>query len=185
MNPQDIDQIVERVQGGDREALSELVFAVRKELRIFLSAHASSVDMVEEVLQATLVTAYENIDRYERRGTFLPWIKGIGRNLLLKELHARSRYVMTGADDLERIVVAAALESTHGADREQESIERLKHCLERLPDEARRLVQQRYYKGMTVKEMARLMNKTETSVAVALFRVRETLRQAILKEATP
>lgn len=185
MNPQELDQIVERVQGGDRNALAELIFAVRQELRVFLSAHASSVDMVEDVLQATLVTAYEIIDRYERRGTFLAWMKGIGRNLLLKELHARSRYVAAGDDVLERIIVAAALESTRGDDRAEESIERLKRCLEALPDEARRLIQQRYYNGMTVKDIARMTNKTETSVAVALFRVREMLRQSLIKEANP
>lgn len=185
MNAQEIDQIVARVQAGDRDAFAELVFAVRKELRVFLSCHASSIDMVEEVLQSTLVTAYEIIDRYEHRGTFIPWLKGIARNLLLKELHARSRYVLAEDDLLERIIVGAALESTKADDRELEYVERLRRCLERLPEEARRLIQQRYYKGMAVKEMARLLNKTETSVAVALFRVRETLREAMMKEANP
>lgn len=186
MTAQELDRIVERVQAGDRDAFAELVFAVRRELRIFLSTHASSVHMVEEVLQSTLVTAYGIIDRYERRGTFLSWLKGIGRNLLLKELHARSRYVETDDNTLERIIVGAALESTQGAaDREQEYVERLRRCLEQLPAESRALIQQRYYNGMTVKEMARLQNKTETSVAVALFRIREVLRQAMMKETPP
>lgn len=183
MNPQELDEVVARVQQGDRDAFAEVVFEVRRELRIFLSAHASSIDMVEEVLQATLVTAYEIIQRYERRGTFLSWLKGIGRNLLLKELHARARYVAAEDDVLERIIVGAALESAKGDERAHEHVERLRLCLARLPEDARRLIQQRYYNGMTVKEMARLANKTETSVAVALFRIRETLRDAVTKEA--
>jgi RNA polymerase sigma-70 factor (ECF subfamily) len=185
MNAQELDRIVARVQNGDREAFAELVFEVRKELRIFLSAHASSIDMVEEVLQSTLVTAYEIIGRYELRGTFLSWLKGIGRNLLLKELHARARYVTAEEDVLERIIVEAAVDSTRADDRELEYVERLRQCLTELPDDARKLVQQRYYHGMHVKDMARLLGKTETSVAVALFRIRETLRAAMLKEVAP
>lgn len=185
MNAQELDKIVARVQQRDPDAFAEVVFEVRRELRIFLSAHASSIDMVEEVLQATLVTAYEIIDRYELRGTFLAWLKGIGRNLLLKELKARSRYVTTEEDVLERIVVEAAVDSTRADDRELEYVERLRQCLTRLPDEARKLIQQRYEHRMSVKDMARLQNKTETSVAVALFRIRETLRAAMVKEVAP
>jgi RNA polymerase sigma-70 factor (ECF subfamily) len=185
MNAQELDQIVARVQQGDREAFAELVFEVRKELRIFLSAHASSIDMVEEVLQSTLVTTYEIIDRYELRGTFLSWIKGIGRNLLLKELKARSRYVTAENDVLERILVEAAVESAGAADRELDYVERLRTCLTQLTDDARQLIQLRYYRGMAVKDMARVMNKTETGVAVALFRIRETLRAAMMKEVAP
>lgn len=185
MNEGELDDLVGRVQAGDREAFAEVVFAIRKELRIFLSAHASSIDMVEEVLQSTLVTCYENILKYERRGTFLSWVKGIGRNLLLKELHARARYVAAENDVIERVVVEAALEEEQGAEREEEYAERLRACLAGLPDHSRDLVLKRYYDRLTVREIARRMNRTETWAAVTLFRIREVLRECMMKEALP
>lgn len=185
MNEEELDQLVLRVQNGDRNAFGEVVFAIRKELRIFLSAHASSVNMIEEVLQSTLVAAYENIGKYERRGTFLPWVKGIARNLLLKELHAQSRYVTSENDLLERLVLDAAMESMQGRNREEEYVERLRDCLAKLPEQAHRLIQQRYFDRMSVKNIARLTNRTETSTAVALFRIRELLRECMMKEVAP
>jgi len=181
----DLDDLVKKVQRGDRDAFDQLVFAIRKELRIFLSAHASSIHMVEEVLQSTLVTCYENIQKYELRGTFLSWTKGIGRNLLLKELHARSRYVAAQNDILERIVVEAALESAQGADREQEYAERLRDCLGQLPEHSLGLIRQRYFDCLTVREIARRLNRTESWAAVTLFRIRETLRNCMTQEAIP
>jgi RNA polymerase sigma-70 factor, ECF subfamily len=183
VNEQELDAVVARVQQGDRNAFTELVFAVRKELRIFLSAHATSIDMVEEVLQNTLVTCYENIGKYELRGTFLSWVKGIGRNLLLKELHARSRYVVVENDVLERIVVDAALASADKAEgRQQDMVERLRQCIDKLPDPSRQLVNRRYFERTTVRDLAQSLNRTESWAAVTLFRIREALRVCMAGE---
>ncbi len=182
MNENELDQLVERVQNGDRDAFGEVVFAIRKELRIFLSAHACSIDMVEEVLQQTLVVCYENIAKYERRGTFLSWTKGIARNLMLKELKARSRFVAPGEDELDRIVLAAAMNSVEAEDREEAYVEHLRHCLTKLPEESRKLIQQRYFNRLSIRELASLNHRTETWVAVALFRVRDILKDCMMRE---
>ncbi len=182
MNEEELDLLVERIQNGDREAFGEVVFAIRKELRIFLSAHACSVDMVEEVLQHTLVVCYENIAKYERRGTFLSWTKGIARNLMLKELKARSRYVAPGEDELDRIVLDASMQSIKALDREEVYVEHLRHCLTKLSDDSRQLVQQRYFDRLSIRELAERNHRTETWVAVALFRVRDILRDCMMRE---
>lgn len=182
MNETELDQLIERIQNGDRDAFGDVVFAIRKELRIFLSAHACSIDMVEEVLQHTLVVCYENIAKYERRGTFLSWTKGIARNLMLKELKARSRYVAPGEDELDRIVLDAAVQSVQAQDREEEYVERLRHCLTKLPDDSRKLIEQRYFNRLSIRDLAALTHRTETWVAVALFRVRDILKDCMMKE---
>ncbi len=182
MNETELDELVERVQNGDRDAFGDVVFEIRRELRIFLSAHACSIDMVEEVLQHTLVVSYENMGKYERRGTFLSWTKGIARNLMLKELKARSRFVAPGEDELDRIVLDAAMNSVQAQDREEEYVDHLRHCLTKLPEESRQLIQQRYYNKLSIRELAQIHHKTETWVAVALFRVRDILRDCMMKE---
>lgn len=185
MNTEELDRLVIKVQNGDREAFAEVVFLIRRELRIFLSAHASSIDMIEDVLQSALVTCYENIAKYEPRGTFLSWVKGISRNLLLKELKARSRCVPAEDGFLERIVAESALASTQGVENEEEYVERLRDCLAKLPGQSRIMIQQRYYNRLSVREMANIHQRTETWTAVALFRIRETLRECMTREATP
>lgn len=185
MNTEELDRLVIKVQKGDRDAFAEVVFMIRHELRIFLSAHASSITMIEDVLQNALVTCYENIANYEIRGTFLPWVKGIARNLLLKELKARSRCVPAEDDFLERVIAESALASSKSIEREEENVERLRDCLSKLPEQSRTLIQQRYYHRLSVREMAKLHQKTETWTAVNLFRIREMLRDCMNKETSP
>ncbi len=184
MNPQELDQIVQKVQQGDRDAFAELVFLIRHDLRLFLSSFAGSIDMIDDVLQNALVTCYENIAKYELRGTFLAWVKGIARNLMLKELHARSRVVNSEEAFLEHVVMKAALDAAQGAGREEETMERLRECLEKLPDPAKEMIRDRYYNRLPVQEIARRHGKTATWAAVTLFRIRETLREYMEQERT-
>ena len=185
MNEQEIDHLVLRVKRNDHPAFDELVHAIRKDLRIFLSAHASSVDMVEEVLQATLVACYENIGKYEPRGTFLSWAKGIGRNLLMRELEARRRYVNAEDLTLERMIVESSLAAAApgSEERADATAERLRNCLDKLPDVSRALIEKRYYRKTALRALAKALDRTETWTAVTLFRIREALRQCMETEA--
>ena len=185
MNETELDELVRRVQEGDVNAFGDVVFAIRKELRIFLSAHATSIDMIEEVLQSTLVTCYEALGKYERRGTFLSWTKGIARNLLLKEVKARAHFVSPDEDVLDRIVIESVAGSAGAHDREEAYVERLRACLEHLPEESRKLIQHRYFNKMSIRDLARLNSRTESWTAVALFRIRDLLHDCMMKEAAP
>src|SRR4026209_2546907 len=105
MGAEELDVLVRRVQGGDKAGFADIFAATRKDVRIYLSAHASSADMVDEVLQAVFVACYEKVQVYGLRGAVLPWLKGIAKNLLLKELHQRSKYVVAENDALESLIV--------------------------------------------------------------------------------
>jgi RNA polymerase sigma-70 factor (ECF subfamily) len=180
VSPDELDHLVGKVQGGDSAAFVEVMRAVQREMRIFLSAHASSVDMVDEVLQATFVTCYQIIGQYQRRGTFLPWLKGIARNLLLKELKERARYLLAQDDVLEEALVRQGIDSAQETDLEREELAgRLRKCLDQLEKVARELIAKRYGEGMAIGRLALLFKRTESWVAVTLFRIRQTLRTCL------
>lgn len=180
---EELDEVVARVQAGDSDSFADLVYAIRKELRIFISAHAYSADMVEEVLQATLVLCYEKIHKYERRGTFLCWVKGIARNLNLKELAARSRFLSAQDDYLDRLVLDSAMASlTNAEDRAEEWEDRLRGCIAKLPPASRDMIEKRYFENMSVRTLAEVLGKPESWTAVTLFRIREALRKCMLGE---
>lgn len=185
MNPQELDQIVLKVQKGNRDAFAELVFLIRHDLRLFLSTYAASIDMIDDVLQNALVTCYENITKYELRGTFLAWVKGIARNLMLKELHARARFMPSEESFLEHVIAQSALDAAQGAGREEERMERLRDCLEKLPEPAMTMIRERYYNRIPVQELARRHGRTSTWAAVTLFRIREMLRECMNQESAP
>jgi len=183
MSPEELDILVRRVQAGDKNGFADLFAATRRDVRIFLSAHASSADMVDEVLQAVFVACFEKIHVYELRGTFLPWLKGIAKNLLLKELHQRAKYVVAENDALESLIVDEGMASLRGDEEthREESIERLENCLSKLTPRSRELIDHKYTRRAPIEKMARSFQKSESWVAVTLFRIREALRTCMTK----
>ena len=120
MEADDLDELVIRARSGDREAFDGLVGALELEVRSFVAAQAPSLALVDEVVQAAFVTAYHQLVRYESRGTFAAWVKGIARNLLRRELTMRSRLVATDLEALDALLAGGALEELEQSSRAAE-----------------------------------------------------------------
>ena len=173
----DADTLARQVQAGDREAFRTLFLAFERPIRCYLSAHASSAEMVDEVLQATFVACFENIRTYEPRGTFSFWLRGIARNQLLKELRQRARHDHVGGDVLEATLAAAAATQVPAASDDHEPA--LQRCLEQVTPRVRDLLQRRYVERITVKQLALDLDHSETWVSVTLHRTRAFLRECL------
>lgn len=177
------DALVRLVQAGDREAFRSLFLAFERPLRCYLSAHASSAEMVDEVLQATFVACYESIRTYEPRGTFSFWLRGIARNRLLKELRQRARHDHVGADVLEATLAEVAAAQVASAPDHADP--RLQHCLDQVTPRVRDLLHRRYVDQVSVKQMAVELAHTETWVSVTLHRARAFLKECLQKGSVP
>ncbi len=176
------DALVRLVQAGDREAFRTLFLEFERPIRCYLSAHASSAEMVDEVLQATFVACFENIRTYETRGTFTAWLRGIARNRLLKELRQRARHDQVGSDVLEAtLAAAAAARLAPVADEHEPDLQR---CLEQVTPRVRALLQRRYVDRVAVTQLALELGHTQTWVSVTLHRTRAFLRECLQRGAS-
>jgi RNA polymerase sigma-70 factor (ECF subfamily) len=175
--PEVLDDIVLRTRGGDRRAMEEIILYLQSELRVFIAARAGSLDMVEDVLQGTFVTCFRVLDTYEPRGTFVAWLKGIAKNLLLKEFKERSRYAAVEGSALEEMVIHHRLEAIDREEGREAAREtaRLLECMDRLPDRTRELVRRRYWDRAPVKTLARQFKKRAGTIAGILRRARHSL----------
>jgi RNA polymerase sigma-70 factor (ECF subfamily) len=176
--PEALDGLARRIQGGDHQAFLELVQATERDLRIFITLYASNLAMVDEVLQAAYVTTFERIAAYQPRGTLRAWIKGIARNRLMKELEERARMHALDGDILEELLASSGrrqLDDDEHAAEPEERLRSLQACLLQLSPEAKRLVHERYYQDRPLGEIATLFAKSQSWVAVTLFRIRKTL----------
>lgn len=180
---EELDGWVVAAQAGDREAFVRVMMACHRELQTFLCARSVSVAMVDEVVQSTFVTAFTRLSSYRPGGTFLPWLKGIGRNHLHEALRQRARYVQMEAGDLEAMLARRYAEAEEPADPPAMDRRRIERCLERLPPLVRALITRRHVQGVAVKELARSLSRTVNWVAVNLHRARLILRDCLTREA--
>lgn len=182
--PADLDRLVLHAQGGDHEAFVALVEATEHDLRVLVSCYATSLAMVDEVMQGTYVTAFEKLTTYEARGTLKAWLGGIARNLIRRELDTRRRSQALDGEVLDQVLAQAVHERIEHEDDAVPTRElaTLRRCLDQLAPEARRLIDERYVADKPVNEIARLLQRSANWVAVSLFRVRKTLHLCLARD---
>lgn len=182
MDNEAVVQLVERTRGGDAEAFTALVSALQRELRIFIAAHALDREQLEEIHQATWVTAFEKLSTYQPIAPFPHWLRGIARNLLRRDLEERAR---RRGGDADLLALAAVDEGLATLEREDDPrLARLGGCLERLAPRARELVLARHRDGVPLAKLAQRFKQPAAALATALWRVRGALQACVEKAET-
>lgn len=167
----ELDRLVRAAIGGDDAAFRAVFDATYRDLRLFVAARARSLEMVDEVVQGAYVRAFEQLAAYRSGGTFVSWLKGIARNLVLQEYDRRAR--------LAPVAEAPA----PIPDPQAEDLgARLNHCLEELSPTARKLMDLRYGERVPVQEIAKQLGRSASSVSVSLFRLRNALASCLGSE---
>jgi RNA polymerase sigma-70 factor (ECF subfamily) len=86
--------------------------------------------------------------------------------------------VMLSDESLAAVVDAFAWQEEHHR-HDDERVDRLRRCLDRLPDHMRRLVELFYDEGLTLEEIGRRLSRSAGAVQVALSRIRVRLLDCV------
>ena len=133
-------------------------------------------DDAEDVLQRTSLILWQKWSQFDNSREFLPWARGIAlneiRNLLRRSerrnVHLSEPIIAMLADELDE-------------DPNEERVEALSHCLNRLEDKQRNLLERCYLGSSGVKTVAASMNSSVASIYMRLHRVRKFLVECINK----
>jgi len=134
----------------------------------------------DDVLQEVAVAVIESFDRYDAKRPFAAWALGIAQNqvgLYLRQVQ-RDRLVF---DDATIACLAAAFEAS--SVEPSHKLDFLKDCLQGLESRARKLCDLRYRHDLKPAAIADALGMTANSVAKALQRIREQLRDCVERKA--
>lgn len=167
--------VVARVLGGDREAFAVLV----RRHQDMLFAHAVRMtgrgDVAADLVQASLIKAYTNLDRCRNPERFGAWAYRIVSNRCKDYLkNIRRRDV-----DLE---AAPPLEASGGPERDldrHELHEALEAALDRLPPEQREAFVMKHAEGRSYEEMSELLGASVGALKMRVHRARENLMELL------
>ena len=82
-------QLVERVQKGDKRAFDVLVLKYQHRIYSLVTRFVRDPDEVQDVVQEAFIKAYRNLNQY-RGGSFKAWLLRIAKNLCID--HYRKNY---------------------------------------------------------------------------------------------
>lgn len=89
--------LVEAAQGGDHEAFRRLTDPLRRELQVHCYRMLGSLHDAEDVLQESLLRAWQKLHTFRGRGRFRGWLYKITTNVCLNALKRRPRRLLPSA----------------------------------------------------------------------------------------
>jgi len=178
----------QRALGGDPAAVRALAEAVLQPLYSFcLYRVGRNPHLCEEVVQETLVRCIRELEHYDpaRSGDdVFPWLTGLARNEISRALARAKRCVSLDALwarlDRELLAVYDRLDAepfTAELLRREETRELVNVTMAQLPPRYREVLEAKYLRGASVRDLASLWRSTEKAVESQLSRARKAFRE--------
>jgi RNA polymerase sigma-70 factor (ECF subfamily) len=182
--------LIERVRAGDGDAFRELTEPYRRELHVHCYRMLGSVQDAEDVLQETLLAAWQGFAGFESRATLRTWLYRIATNRCLNARRSARRrpssWDIPGVQPPEPSGLGEVvwLEPYPDAALDYEVTESLSlafvTALQLLPPRQVAVLVLRDVLGFSSAEVASMLGATVSSVASALKRARSRLPAAPL-----
>lgn len=130
----------------------------------------------DDIFQEVALVLWNRKDDYDPSRSFGAWARGIAAKLILKHRERDALFpLLFSPETIQAIAEAYARTEAIACP----AAEALRHCLEKLPEKSRRLLQLRYEKNLRVEEIAGQTASTLDAIYQALSRLRARLEECI------
>lgn len=163
--------LIKRAQKGDTDAFVTLIERNKKSLYKIAKSYLKNEEDIADVMQDTILSAYEHIEELRQAVYFRTWLIRILINHCNDLLKQQKRFISEALDENREAAEAVDDRAFY-------------ELLEELSEEVRPIFLLYYGAGFRVKEIARILETNENTVKSRLQRGREKLKQQFsVKEA--
>jgi RNA polymerase sigma factor (sigma-70 family) len=174
---------VELAQGGDQQAFGRLINQTRNLVSSIALAIVKDLDNSEDVAQQVYIGAWQNMSELKNTSSFLPWLRQMTRYKALNFLRDNKTRQKVAGEEADLILSQFCdpkLDIDCSMHREQSNVI-LQDFISQLPSESREIVLLYYREEQSSKQVALLLEQSETNIRKKLSRVRRLLHEQILR----
>ena len=142
----------------------------------FVRVHAPEPSLAEDIVQEVARQATENFDQYDPSYPFNAWLIGIARQRIADVYRERGRRPVVFSSEIVDSLASTFAEMQLEQD---ERIDGLRHCMSKLSDRHRRVIELRYGRQMSAQQIAEKVGCSTRAVTSMQQRIREALRQCV------
>jgi RNA polymerase sigma-70 factor (ECF subfamily) len=182
LEQREIDQqLVERVQRGDKTAFDLLVRKYQFRLAKLVSRYVSDRAEVEDVTQEAFIKAYRALKGFRGESAFYTWLYRIAINTAKNYLVSMGRRPPRSdidAEEAEGLTNGTELREINTPESSMlrdEIAETVRKTIETLPEDLRTAITLREFDGLSYDEIASIMDCPIGTVRSRIFRAREAI----------
>jgi RNA polymerase sigma-70 factor (ECF subfamily) len=182
MTDRTVDRLVSKAARGDARASARLYDEYADRVYGFVRSRVADVRDAEELTETVFLKAWQALPSYERRGLpFSAWLFRIARNALV-DGHRRASRDPVFAEEAEAESLASAERIDDEVLRRLDA-ERVREAVASLTEEQSAVVTMRFLWGLSLRDAAAVMERTEGAVKALQHRALRTLARRLAEES--
>ncbi len=166
----------------DEREFVNLLVAHQSLIRAFVISLLPGAPEVDDVIQNTNEVLWTKRKTFILGTNFKAWALTTARFQVMAQQQKMKAEKRAPLDDDVLALVAEAAEEMHAGDTNRQ-FEELQECLSLLPMRDQELVLHRYWKRAGLADYARSTGRSVGSLKVALYRIRDSLRECLDRKA--
>lgn len=171
------EKIAVAVQAGDAEAFGELIVRYEAKLKRYARKFLNTNHEIDDLVQDVFIKAYTNIQSFDTKQCFSPWIYRIAHNTFVNELRRKERSGF-GIFDADTILpFIAGKETADSSTLENELSEEMSYLVNELPPKYREVIVLHYFESLSYQEISDILKIPVTTVGVRMTRARAKLKE--------
>ena len=175
-------QLVERVQRGDKRAFDLLVLKYQHRILGLVVRFVHDPQEAQDVAQEAFIKAYRALANFRGDSAFYTWLYRIGINTAKNYLSASGKRPLLSGDyedeDGESVDMSSQVPDMNTPETEymnRQIVETVNRAVEALPEELRTAITLREMEGMSYEDIALAMDCPIGTVRSRIFRAREAI----------
>lgn len=166
-----------------KEVFEILVREHASSLMVFIRSLVSDSAAAEDIFQETMMTAWKNMDRFDRERPFGPWLRGIAaKTTLAWYRQTRKQPVLRAEDLIEKVDHRLTELQALAGDTFHDKLEALRDCISKLPQPYQDTIRLRYDEQLMPAAIVRHTKTTLETVKKRLNRARNMLLTCITRK---
>ncbi len=176
------EELVARVQKGDTESFGTLVERYEEKLLRYGKKFLARGEDIQDIVQDVCLSAYQNIQSFDTRARFSPWIYRIAHNAFVNEFrrHKRTPIVFV---DFDTLISHPVYDDPALHELEQKEMRVLiEKGLSEMEIKYREVLILYYLEDMSYKEIAEILKVPTGTVGIRIKRAKEALRKVYVEK---
>ncbi|MCP8899198.1 RNA polymerase sigma factor RpoE [Gilvimarinus xylanilyticus] len=183
--PDTDQQLVERVQKGDKRAFDLLVIKYQHKIYSIIGRYVRDQAEVQDVAQEAFIKAYRALAKFRGDSAFYTWLYRIAINTAKNHLVSRSRRPPSSDVEVDEAEFYSGSDLLKDADTPESALmcEEIQRAVDKsiseLPEDLRSAVTLREMEGLSYEDIAAIMDCPVGTVRSRIFRAREAIDKNI------